>query len=797
MSNPSTTLSLTSSAPPAAVQSVANRVHVIGPCSAGPLNTPTVKNRLSDFATNGYGPGVSCGAEVFSEAATNLKETGLPVFFTRSATSTPSTLGTMVKTPASVGTPLYDYGQIKLAGADQNGDLFWQAVQSGVSLAVVLGGALANAIVNKAITLTIPAATTATAVAAYWNGVAALTALATISAHGTGASNAGTTLTATQFDAGNLTFTALDNGYSVEVLVAGNNTALSHSFGGVGNKTLTINLATDANGEPTSTADAVLTQLGTDTIGKIAVVSGGTSLAGAKAVTALVFGSTASAVASGTPTDRYLLQVKAARSGALGAVTVQFTADEVNPEDRSKFGTGNASLYFQALRSGLAVKMVQQTGISKALTHTFAGGLLTVNLGTDGAQAPSTTASALRTYLALYPQLTAAFRFNFDVGDGSGIMAEADRVDLTAPSQSYSGELLVPASGIVQIKDSKLDTGVTLTFTGVLEQGDRWVVESTLPQSSAADMLTALNAVLADAVHLGGMVVFVSTLDAAGAALFDTQIQAALQTRQMIGVFGVRGIGEGVANETHDVWQNAITLAWLGFVSVRGLLSRCAGEYAHVDSYTGRVMRRPWLFGVMGRAASAPYHQDLGRTLETAGSGSIKRCLGLYHDEAVTPGLGDQRFITATSAIERPGAKFITYSPSSADQSDTGYSLMEYPRTVLVGLRVAKLKAFDLRASMFPTITEPDSTGAPAGALTPAAAASMEEYLGKAVFDEWNRKKSDGQGSIGPLPEGVKVVEVHRTNVFSVDRTVNFTINCPLLTPAFYISIAGNAILNG
>jgi hypothetical protein len=193
-------------------------------------------------------------------------------------------------------------------------------------------------------------------------------------------------------------------------------------------------------------------------------------------------------------------------------------------------------------------------------------------------------------------------------------------------------------------------------------------------------------------------------------------------------------------------------------------------------------MRRPWLFAVMGRAASAPYHQDLGRTLEIAGSGSIKRCLGLYHDEDSNPGLGDQRFITATSAIERPGAKLITYSPSSADQSDVAYSLLEYPRTVLVGLRIAKLKAFDLRASMFPTITEPDSTGAPAGALTAAAAASMEEYLGKAVLDEWNRKK---------------VVQVLRTNVFSTDRTILFVVNCPLLTPGLYIQIAGNAILNG
>ena len=99
--NPGTTLSLTSSAPPAAVQSVANRVHVVGPASSGPVNTPRVINRTSDLATSGYGPGVSLAAEVFAEAATNQRETGLPVFYTRSLTSTPSVLGSILKQPKS------------------------------------------------------------------------------------------------------------------------------------------------------------------------------------------------------------------------------------------------------------------------------------------------------------------------------------------------------------------------------------------------------------------------------------------------------------------------------------------------------------------------------------------------------------------------------------------------------------------------------------------------------------------------------------------------------------------------
>jgi hypothetical protein len=308
-------------------------------------------------------------------------------------------------------------------------------------------------------------------------------------------------------------------------------------------------------------------------------------------------------------------------------------------------------------------------------------------------------------------------------------------------------------------------------------------------------MLTALNAITADSLHVGGVVVFGSSLDSSGAGGFDTAIQAALQTRQLLGLFTARGIGEGVAGETHDAWQESVMLAWLGFVSVHGLLSKVAGEYVHEDAYTGRNLRRYWLFGVAGRAASCPYHQDLGRTLEVPGSGSIKRCLGLYHDENATPGMGDQGFITATSAIESPGDKFVTSSPSCASPSDAGYSLFEYPRVMLVGLRQAKILAFRLRASMYPTIPEPDSTGAPAGALTPAAAASIEEYIGNGVSQEWLRLKSDGQASVGPLPDGVKVCQVLRTNDFSSDKTINMVLNAALLTPAYFVSIDGNAIL--
>lgn len=791
MANPGVIISLSAEGGSQAVQAIANRLHVIGPASTGPTNTPVAKTRQSNFAVNGYGPGVSLASEVLAAAAENTRENGLPVFFTRSATSTTSTLGTVTKVPKTLGTAVSYFGQVRMAGADQNGDLFWQAVQAGVSLTVQIGGALANSVVNKAVTLTIPAATSANAVKAYWDGVPALLALATIDPMGTGASNAGTTLATTLFDAGLLTLTGLDNGYSAEIIVSGDNTPLSHSFGGTGNRTLTINLATDANGQSTSTAAAVLTELGVDIAGKISVVSGGTGLAGPKAVTALPFGSSAAVTTSGTPTDRYLVQVQCVRSGALGACGVRFAVDEINPESRTVFGVGNSSIWFLAKRSGLSVKLVQQTDASQSLTHDFTSGLLTVSLGTSGGSAPNTTASALRTYLANYPQIVAAFRWNFEVGDGSGVVAAADTVVLTDPSLVWSSEKLVPVSGIVALSDSRIDTGITATFTGTLEADDRWVGESTLPSSSTADMLTALDAVLADSVNRAATVVFASSYDRAGALLLDTEIQAALQTRQLSAFFTVRGIGEGVSNETHDEWQTDTTLDWIGYTSSKGALSGCAGEYLHTDPRTLRQMRRYWLFAVSGRKAAAPYHQSLGKRAAETASGAVPRCVGLYHDEDKMPGLGDQRFITATTMTQRPGQRYITESPTLADANDDGYTLQEYRATVMVGVRTCNDATPELLLASYPTIKEADDTGAPIGALTIPAALDIESFLGAQVLGEWQRIKSDGNPSIGEFPDGVKPVEVLRTNDFATTKTILFRVNCPVRTSARVLSIEG------
>lgn len=797
---PSTSISLSSRAPGPAVQSVAGRVFVIGPGYGLPLNTPKTINRKDELAGAG-GPLASLVAEVLVEAQTNRKESGLPVYAVRSATTIPSALGAVAKQPASGAVSFSVFGAVKLAGADANGDIMFYALTAGAALTVETGGALAVTVNGAAVVLTIPTATAASAVETYWNGQAAAAAVFAIDAQGTGASNAGTTLATTPADNGTLTFTAPDAGYSVRVIVSGNNTALSAAYSGTGNKDLTVNLATDADGTPTSTAAQVVA-LPAISGGAVTVAAGGTGagLAGALgSYTPLTFGSSAAATASGTPTDRFLVQVECTRAGALGAATVRFAVDEPNPADATYFGQGTARFYLLAKRAGLRVTLAQQTGNSKALGHSLIGGALTVNLGTGSTGSPNTTAAALRTYLLAQPRVAAALRVEL-VGDGTGIVGAESELRLEAPALNWSGDLLVPAGGARALVTSDLTTGITLTFSGTLEEGDLFVVESTLPQSSVADMRTALAAAVSDTIRQGGLVVFASPSDRAGAASLDTDMQAALQTRQLVGIFPSRGIGEGVIGETEQQWLDAVTTDFLGYVSVRGLLSRADGECLTVDALTGRYMRRYAVWPAASRAAACPYHQSLGRTLEIPGSGSCKRVLGLYHNEDRLPGLHDQRGITLRTADERPGAYFITASPTLADVSDTGYAYLEYARTLLVGLRIAKTLAFDLRNTNYAVIPQPDQTGAPAGALTVTASASMESYLGAGVGAEWERKKSDNEASVSPLAEGEQYVTVLRDNNFAAGpeaRTVKFTVGCRVKPAAEFIQITGEVVLPG
>lgn len=343
---------------------------VIGYSSLGTRGQRYTLRGAQQLADFGNGEGIEMAAEILDKA-------GGPVDFIPIA-GTGATPSTPDKTPASGAIAKIVYGQIKLAGADANGDLLFQALVLGATLTVQTGMSLDANTSGTGVVLTVPAMTTANAVEAWWNGVSpaavAARAVFSISSEGTGASNAGTTLALTAANAGNLTFEAPDEGYEVRVVASGNLTALSASYGGTGNRQLTINLQTDADGTPISTAAAVKAAadaaLPVPAAGRITITSGGTGLAGTQAsFYPLVFGSSSALSVSGTSHDDHDIRVRFLTAGTVGAtgIAYKWSADgwvsESSPQQLPVSGV------ISTLRDA-----VLDTGLTLTFTGTFEAG---------------------------------------------------------------------------------------------------------------------------------------------------------------------------------------------------------------------------------------------------------------------------------------------------------------------------------------------------------------------------------------------------------------------------------------
>lgn len=299
---------------------------VIGPCSAGPINTVKKINNKSDLAQFGAGRAVELAAMISNRAGNGF-------FFCRSITSTPSTIGTITKTYGNpVGTPINSFASVLVAGATVNGDIVYAPKQVGVNLTVVNPGVLTPAtviaVVGQAITITLKhdgvgITETATALVAAIAANVNASPLLLATAQGTGASAPGA-LASTALTDNYFQITALASGISYRVLVSGTNTAFSTSYAaGV----VTVTAATNASGEPTTTMTTALASLqalaiaNPNTFSVTNVGTVGTKLIAAKAVTTLPYGSTGTMTATGTPTDQFDFIVTMTKAGTVGGPT--------------------------------------------------------------------------------------------------------------------------------------------------------------------------------------------------------------------------------------------------------------------------------------------------------------------------------------------------------------------------------------------------------------------------------------------------------------------------------------------
>lgn len=777
--------------PPTNPESKYGLPFVIGPCSQGPYDTLREIRNNTDLLTLGYG-------ELPTMVANILRRAGGPVYALRSRSTTPGEVWTegLVKEPSVRTYVLYVYGRIKLAGADANGDLTWQAKALGVSLHVVTDVALAHSISGSAITLVIPASTSADDVVTYWNAQAALVALASIKAEGTGASNAGTSLAATSFDKGTLKYTGLDAGYSVRQKEAGNATSLGHTYGGTGNKEVTIDLATDADGTATSTAAQVIAELD-DITNKFTVeaVSDGTGLAGTQAsLAAIPFGSAGAATLSGTPFDRGNLVIEVLSTGTVGgtpAPTFRWAVDDARREDGTTFGRGNGALALVPRRrtpgslsdGKLRVKITQQTGASKSISHSWDGVTFDVQLGTNASSVANTTAEQVRDYIVSIPRLRAAFLAYLPTGDGSAVMEASDEARLDVPAVRWSAPTAIPASGIVQLKNTTIDTGVTVTFTvAALDEGDVFAAQLVGPISDVTDMDSAAAAALADATRRGGFVVWCSPIDRTAATVVATRTEDALNSRQIWSL--VQSQPWDPETETQAEWEADLISDWLGYVSL--YLTRCDGECTHVSSYTARAQTRGGIFEGAAAASLAPYHQDLGKVRAGPTSGSLSSVTGIWHNSEIDTSLHDQRGVTMRTDEDAPGSFFFRSSPTLADPTDVGRNLLQFVRTDLVCAREAKLtlRQFRNEALDYSVSPDPADPTVPPGALTVEEADRVRGAIEANIKRELERVKRDGQISVSPLNAGQSYSQVLRTNDYFTDRTIYVEVAAPKRPPA-------------
>ena len=232
----------------------------------------------------------------------SLPSTGVTELFTYSGGLVPQSTGQLATfSGGSLGVTVP--GSIKLAGADENGDVVFNCLTTGVTVTSVIGtmgAALSAAVSAAAITITLASAdgttttTTGLALAQFLQtsssaGAIAARLLATAQSIGTGASLS-TAQASTAATTGGVVVTPLVEGVQVRFVNGGVSKSLS--VGSVQTSTttwqVTLNVATDADGEQTTTATLAAAALNNDAVASTllsaAVASGGSGKVGAAGV---------------------------------------------------------------------------------------------------------------------------------------------------------------------------------------------------------------------------------------------------------------------------------------------------------------------------------------------------------------------------------------------------------------------------------------------------------------------------------------------------------------------------------
>jgi hypothetical protein len=238
---------------------------------------------------------------------------------------------------------------------------------------------------------------------------------------------------------------------------------------------------------------------------------------------------------------------------------------------------------------------------------------------------------------------------------------------------SVSSEIRMPASGDYIIPN----TGLTIHFTvATAVAGDTYSFTTVAPAWSNSDITSAVNA-LRDSNKLAGMIYLVGFCSAAAAGVYNTALSGYLTKKKF-----VRAVCETVDfASTEATWMTTVQNDYATFTS--DLISVAATPILYPSALSGVNFRRSIGFPYILRLAKIAISKSAGEVLD----GALANVKTVYHDEALVPGLDNDRFVTATSIPGLIGYYITRANLMRGVGSD--FSEMQYGRVMDEACRIA------------------------------------------------------------------------------------------------------------
>jgi hypothetical protein len=253
--------------------------------------------------------------------------------------------------------------------------------------------------------------------------------------------------------------------------------------------------------------------------------------------------------------------------------------------------------------------------------------------------------------------------------------------------ETTSREIRMPSNHIYS--GLAATTGITLNFTAAtLVTGDTYVFSTTAPTWTAADVATCI-AAFKDAVQQASMIYIVGACSKSSADTIASAVADLIGRKKFDRCF-VETRDITVGSETLAQWKSSISADYATFNNDRFCV--CAGA-ARIESTISKVRFRS---NVGQLALVRATLVSTGRSLGAVEDGALVPKKGaapvstVYYDEATSPGLDANRFLTVTSYPGLTGQYFVT-RPLIMSSPTSDFTELQYGRVMDEACRVTNI----------------------------------------------------------------------------------------------------------